>query len=96
MPNTSLFTPLKPFAPQAERGVVANGAARLLDMLSWPSRALETRRERALFAELSEAEQREAIAIRDHAFGVEDHGETVEDRAQRARAVRAWYGAKAA
>ena len=91
MSDPSLFTPLEPVAPRAQRG-----SARLLSLLAWPSRVLETRRDAALFAELSETEQLEAVVAGEHALAPAEASESDGDRAQRARAIRAWYGAKAA
>ena len=91
MSDSSLFTPLEPVPAPAP-----TGSARLLALLAWPSRVLETRREAALFAELSETEQLEAVVAGEHARAQMEMSESAGDRAQRARAIRAWYGAKAA
>jgi len=88
MSESTLVTPLVAPAPR--------GSSRLLALLAWPSRVLETRRDAALFAELSETEQLEAVVAGEHARISLETGETEGDRATRARAIRAWYGARAA
>ncbi len=93
MPDSRLFAPLTPFTELASHGgegVVAQWRR----VLAWPARALEQRRARAQLAELSERELADIIAagrdLPDAADGATP--EPPEERAQRALAIRAWYG----
>ena len=93
MRDSHLFAPLSPFTAFAAQGG-DSAVAQLRRALAWPAKMLEERRARAQLAGLSERELSDFVA------GGRDLGpealpalkEAPEERAQRARAIRAWYG----